>query len=395
MDSARVKVLKFICMLAVGGTERQFVYATKALHEAGLDMHAAVMKRKGPFVDDIQALGIPLDEYNTPSLHSVETLRQQWRLSRDIRARNIEVVHAYGFYGTVFAIPAAKLAGCPVTLAAVRDTGVYLTPWMRRFQKAACHLADGVIANSNAVRDWLINDGVNAKHIHVIRNGIAIPPKRDHASNFRVRQELGIELDAPVVATVCRLTPSKGLDDLLQSAVRVRACLPRVRFLIAGTDLSRPGYKIELEQYAAGLKLGENVRFLGERADVLDILSESDLFVLPSLSEGLSNVLLEAMTASLPIVATDVGGNSEVVEQGKTGLLIPPRNVDELTAAMVQILQCPDMAHRFGDAGRARVVSEFSLEKMLRQTYDLYFSLLEKRNPSRRRMSQFLEQGTE
>jgi len=395
MDDARVKVLKFICMLAVGGTERQFVYATKALHEAGLDMHTAVMKKRGPFVEDIQALGIPLDEYNTPSLHSAETLRQQWRLSRDIRARNIEVVHAYGFYGNVFAIPAAKLARRPVTLAAVRDTGVYLTPWMQRFQKAACNLADGVIANSNAVRDWLVNDHVNAKRIHVIRNGIAIPPKREGVKNFRVRKELGIALDAPVITTVCRLTASKGLEDLLKAAVRITACLPRVQFLIAGTDLSRPGYKVQLEQYAAELRLGKCVRFLGERSDVLDILSESDLFVLPSLSEGLSNVLLEAMTANLPIVATDVGGNPEVVQHGKTGLLIPPRNVDELTAAIMQILQCPDMACRFGDAGRARVVKEFSLESMVRQTQDLYLYLLEKRHPSRLRVSQCVEQRSE
>jgi glycosyltransferase involved in cell wall biosynthesis len=117
--------------------------------------------------------------------------------------------------------------------------------------------------------------------------------------------------------------------------------------------------------------------------------------VLPSLSEGLSNVLLEAMTANLPIVATDVGGNPEVVEHGKTGLLIPPRNVDELTAAIIQILQCPDMASRFGDAGRARVVREFSLESMVRQTQDLYMALLEKRNPARLRVSQYLEQGSE
>jgi glycosyltransferase involved in cell wall biosynthesis len=171
--------------------------------------------------------------------------------------------------------------------------------------------------------------------------------------------------------------------------------LPRVQFLIAGTDLSRPGYKVELERYAADLNLGEKVRFLGERSDILDILSESDLFVLPSLSEGLSNVLLEAMTASLPIVATDVGGNPEVVEHGKTGLLIPARNVDELTAAIMQILQCPDMACRFGDAGRARVIREFSLENMVRQTQELYMALLEKRNPSRLRVSEYLEQGSE
>ena len=395
MNNRKVKVLNFICMLAVGGTERQFVYATKALHEAGLDMHTGVIKRQGVFLKEIETLGIPLNEYRTHSLHSVQTLRQQWHLSQDIRARNIEIVHTYGFYANVFAIPAAKLARRPVTVAAVRDTGVYLTPVMQRFQKAACRLADCVIANSNAVRDWLINDGLNTKRIRVIRNGIAIPSEREGTGSSRIRKELGIPFDAPVVATVCRLTPSKGLEDLLQAAVRVTACLPTVRFLIAGTDLSQPGYKVELERYTDDLKLTGNVHFLGERSDVFNILSESDLFVLPSLSEGLSNVLLEAMTASLPVVATDVGGNPEVVEQGKTGLLVPARNVDELTAAMMQILQCPEMACRFGDAGRARVVTEFSLGNMVRQTQDLYLSLLEKHNPARLRVSQCLEQGSE
>src|SRR5262245_38806224 len=191
MNSGRVKVLKFICMLAVGGTERQFVYATKALHEAGLDMHAGVMKRIGPFVKDIEALGIPLDEYRTHSLHSAQTLRQQWLLRRDIRTRNIEIVHAYGSYANVFAVPAAKLARRPVIVAGVRDTGVYLTPVLRRFQRAACRLADCVVANSNAVRDWLVNDGLNSKRIRVIRNGIAIPPKTGGIETFRVRKELG------------------------------------------------------------------------------------------------------------------------------------------------------------------------------------------------------------
>src|SRR5262249_50247820 len=158
-----------------------------------------------------------------------------------------------GFYANVFAIPAAKIAGNAVTVAAVRDTGVYLTPLMQYFQKTACRLADCVIANSNAVRDWLINDGLNAKRLHVIRNGIAIPPQRAGSENFRVRKELGIAFVAPVVATVCRLTPSKGLEDLLRAAVRVTACLPRVQFLIAGTDLSQPGYKAELEQRAVDL----------------------------------------------------------------------------------------------------------------------------------------------
>jgi glycosyltransferase involved in cell wall biosynthesis len=165
----------------------------------------------------------------------------------------------------------------------------------------------------------------------------------------------------------------------------VIAGLPRVHFLIVGSDLSQPGYRLDLERFAADLNLSTSVHFLGERSDVFDILSESDLFVLPSLSEGLSNVLLEAMVANLPVVATDIGGNPEVVQHGKTGLLIPPKDVDELTAAIMQILQSPDMACRFGHAGRTRVVTEFSLENMVRQTQDLYLSLLEKHNPARMR----------
>jgi glycosyltransferase involved in cell wall biosynthesis len=379
MNPEKIKVLNFVCMLAVGGTERQFVYATKGLQAAGWDMHAGVMKSKGPFLKDIDALGIPLEEYRTPSMYSYQTLRQQLRLRAHIRERNIQIVHAYGFYANVFAIPAARLSRQPVTIAGVRDTGVYLTPTMRRCQKAACRLADCIVANSNAVRDWLVNDGVDPGRITVIRNGIVVPPEKVGGERFSVRKELGIPFDAPVVATVCRLTPSKGLEDLIQAAARVKTSMPRVQFLIAGKDLSQPGYRAQLETYAAQLNVAEQVRFLGEREDVLDILRESDLFVLPSLSEGLSNVLLEAMTASLPVVATNVGGNPEVVEDGKTGLLVPVRNVEELTTSIVRILASPELARGFGGAGRRRVVTEFSLGSMVTHTQDLYLSLLERR----------------
>src|SRR6185503_19860125 len=100
---------------------------------------------------------------------------------------------------------------------------------MRHFQKAACRLADCVIANSNAVRDWLVNDGLNTNRIRVIRNGIAIPPKRAGTQTFRVRKELGIPFDDVLVTTVCRLTLSKGLENLLRAAARVTACLPHVQ----------------------------------------------------------------------------------------------------------------------------------------------------------------------
>jgi L-malate glycosyltransferase len=268
----------------------------------------------------------------------------------------------------------------PIVVASVRDTGVYLTPMMRRGQKMACRFAHSIVANSNAVRDWLVNDGISPDHISVIRNGVVVP-EAYRPSEFPIRKQLGIPLDAPVIATVSRVNRSKGLEYLLQSAVAVLQRLPNARLLIVGEDFNEPGYRAELERLSAQLGLGRSVFFLGERKDISNILQESTVFVLPSLSEGLSNVLLEAMAVGLPIVATNVGGNPEVVEDGKTGLLVPSKNPEELTRALCQILETPNCALRFGDAGRARAIQHFSIQSMVRQVHDLYGALLEKHAP--------------
>jgi glycosyltransferase involved in cell wall biosynthesis len=161
----------------------------------------------------------------------------------------------------------------------------------------------------------------------------------------------------------------------------VARAVPDVRFLIVGSDANEPGYKGELERLAARLNLTTNVWFLGERKDVAEVLKEADLFVLPSLSEGLSNVLLEAMVAKLPIVATNVGGNPEVVEQDKTGLLVPAKDAGALARGLCQMLSNRELAIRFGEAGRRRVATHFSLQDMVNQTQELYLSLLECDHP--------------
>ena len=130
---------------------------------------------------------------------------------------------------------------------------------------------------------------------------------------------------------------------------------------------------------AERLNVTDRVIFAGQRHDVPAILKEANLSVLPSLSEGLSNSLLEAMAAGLPIVATDVGGNPGVVRDGETGILIPPRDPAALCRAMIQVLESPDLAKRFGKAGRERVIANFSLESMVRRTQDLYQELMQNR----------------
>ena len=154
---------------------------------------------------------------------------------------------------------------------------------------------------------------------------------------------------------------------------------PEARFLIVGSSYFDPSYKPKLEKLAVDLNLSERVIFTGERSDVADILQEANLAVLPSLSEGFSNSLLEAMAAALPVVATDVGGNPEIVQEGKTGFLVPACDPEALSQAMIRVLESSELAHRFGHAGYERVSRNFSLASTVRQTEDLYTNLLAER----------------
>jgi glycosyltransferase involved in cell wall biosynthesis len=178
---------------------------------------------------------------------------------------------------------------------------------------------------------------------------------------------------------VCRLNKNKGIEYFLQAAAIVRRQCPRARFLIVGGSYFEPEYKPALERLAANMNLSDVVVFTGERNDIPDVLQEIDISVLPSLSEGLSNSLLESMAAGLPIVATNVGGNPEIVQDGRTGLLVPPRNAEALSTAIIRILQNPDLARRFGEKGYDRVKENFALTATVQRTEDLYMTLLEER----------------
>jgi glycosyltransferase involved in cell wall biosynthesis len=165
----------------------------------------------------------------------------------------------------------------------------------------------------------------------------------------------------------------KGLPFFLEAAAVVAARLPDVYFVIAGDGAERK----KLEEYAVDLGIGRRVLFAGFRTDVPDLLSQAALSVLPSLSEGLSNSLLESMAAGVPVVATRVGGNPEVVDDGVTGLLAPPRDSIALAHAMLDLLDNPDLAARFGAAGKQRIARLFSVERAVRETERLYTGLVE------------------
>ena len=286
-------------------------------------------------------------------------------------------MHTYSFYANVFAVPAARLGRVPVVVASIRDTGAYITPMKRRVQRMTCRLADSVVVNAEAVRRWLVEDGYDERRITVIRNGIDPAPYARKASPGKLHQELGLPPDAPLVAVLSRLSPIKGLEYFLEAAATVAAAAPDVRFLIVGEAEKKDiEYARSLEAYANRLGLGRRVVFTGLRLDVPRVLDEVAVSVLPSLSEGLSNVLLESMAAGVPVVATRVGGTPEAVEEGVTGLLVPPRDAGALALAISRLLTDRALAARLGRAGRGRAVRFFSIDAAVRQTEQLYFTLL-------------------
>lgn len=372
----RIPILTFLTNFLIGGTERQVVNLVKNHDRERFDVHLACFRLKGPLLREMDAAGVALAEYPITTLPSLRTLWQQLRLARYVRKCRVRVVHSFGFYANVFTIPAARIAGADVIVASIRDTGDHLTRVQKTLQKWICRAADHVLVNATAVRDVLVAQGYDAAHISVIPNGIDMARFQDCTRARALRVELGLPQDAPVVAVFSRLNRLKGIEYFLEAAAALIQRFPAVRFLIVGDSISQT-YRDELEARAAALGLGGRVTFTGFRSDVPELLSEVCVSVLPSLSEGLSNVVLEAMAAGVPIVATRVGGTPEMVEDGVTGVLVPVRDSGALAHAIAELLADPARRSAMGAAAQREVKERFSLQATVKSTELLYERLLQ------------------
>lgn len=374
---SRIRLLNVVPTLLTGGTETQFMTLARALNPDRFDLQFACLRHWGPFVDELAARGIPLTEYRVTTFRSLNALRQQARLSRDARRHGIDIVHSYSFYGNVFAIPPARLSA-PVVVASVRDRGLYLTPMQQRVQRHICRLADRVLVNAQAVKDWLVNDGFPASRISIIANGVDISRFQARANPIALRRSLGLPDAARLVAVVSRLHKLKGIEDFLHAAAMVAAAHSDVHFLVVGepSPVDDVAYLNGLSALADGLGIGNRVTFTGRRDDVPALLSAVDVSVMPSLNEALSNVLLESMAAGAPVVATDVGGTTEALEDGRSGIVIQPADPPALAAAIDRLLRDPELARALGARARQTIADRFSLERMVASTAAIYEELL-------------------
>ena len=383
-----IRLFTFMAYLAIGGTERQIFNIRDGLDRDLFRQHLGCF---GRFDDQLSVdlSSTPVEVYRIGKLYGVRAMREVLRLARYLRNERIDVMHAYNFYANVFAIPAARLAGVPVVLGSCRDTGEYWTARQRRVNRLVCRLADGVIVNAEAIKTTLIQEGYAADRITVIHNGIHCPPLKTAADQKAVRQALKVPLDGPLIGVVARLARLKGIEYFIHAAKAVLARLPHAHFLIVGDTCVDPDYREELKQLTARLGLQNCLTYTGFRLDIPEILPALTVSVLPSISgEGLSNSLLESMAAGVPVVATNIGGNPEVVEDGVTGMLVPPKNPEELARAICRMIETRGLAAAMGRAGRQRVIDHFSIDSMIGATQSLYQNLLSRRQNGRRKHSQ-------
>jgi glycosyltransferase involved in cell wall biosynthesis len=290
-----------------------------------------------------------------------------WRLSRVIKQLKPDILHAHDPHGVAMAALAlsmsTQLAKPPLVASRRVDfhlRGSALSRW--KYRQVDCF-----ICASEAIRKMLIADGVPETSAVTVPEGIDLG--RVHAAPpARLHQDLWLPHDAPIVGNVAALVPHKGQKHLIDAAALVVRRVPDARFVIAGEGELRPSLERQIKEH----HLEKHVLLAGFRPDVLSLHKAFDVFAMSSVSEGLGTSLLDAMACGRPIVATTAGGIPEVVVDGQTGLLVPPRDHQAMADAIVRLLSDPELRKRMGAAGAARARTKFSADRMVRETLRLY-----------------------
>jgi glycosyltransferase involved in cell wall biosynthesis len=346
-----------------GGSERQFTVLAQSVDPSKFRLHLGCVSRRGPLGVDFP----DVPEFRLGgSLYGWTSMRARLNLSRHLRRNQIQVAHAFDFYVNLTLIPAARLARVPVVIGSHRQLGDVMTPAQFKAQAVAFRWCDAVLCNSQAAANRLAAAGLPRHKLAVIGN--ALPATSFQAVVPALPRRPGVLR----VGMVARMNAHyKNHAGFLRIAAEIHRRMPETEFLLVGDGPLRP----ELERQAAALGLGERAIFLGDRRDIPAVLASIDVAVLTSDSESLSNVIIEAMAASLPAVAYNVGGNAELVNEQR-GALVAAGDEHEFAIAILRLLSDASLRGRQGGTSRQFAEENFGVDRVRRQYEDLYTRLV-------------------
>ena len=359
-----------------GGAERDLLELARRLDRNKYDLHILYSERDGAMLADVEATKAAMRPLGITSLWSASGLRAVRQARAYLRSRGVGILQGFGIYGSFYAavigrgIPGLKVIAYEFT--PVEPTGLkarLFQPWYYR----SAHL---IVGNSDAVLQAVAaRRGAAGKRLVKIYNGV--DATRFTAAAGASRPQLPpMPIGAPIVGAVGRLNLVKGHDYLVAAWPAVVARFPEARLLLVGP--AWPGDQARIEKAVRESGCGDRIELLGLRRDVPELLRIMDVVALPSLTEGFSNVLIEAGAAGRPVVATRVGGNPEAIVDGETGLLVPPRDPAALAGAIISLLADPERGRRMGLAAQRRVKELYSVERMVEGYDRLYTSLATK-----------------
>lgn len=376
-----IRIAFFAPLLATGGTQRHLQQVLSLLDRRRFEPVVVTLKPGGEIESELRAAGVPVMclELGT-RLGAPSSVRGVLRGARALRRARVDVVHGYQWRPALVGTVVGRLAGARLMLASKRSLTGEDTRARHAWRRIARRV-DTVIVNADALRSEGEAQGMRARWT-LLQNGVDVERFDIGPANAAARVALGLAPDRPVVVTVGRLEGRKGQDVLIAATRELvgHTDRPRPQVLIVGDGPVRSA----LEAQARALGVAADVHLTGNLADVRPALAASDVFVLPSREEGMSNALMEAMAAARPCVATAVGGNPEVLAGGRLGRLVPADDAPALAAAIRGLLDDPQAATALGDAARAHATAAWGAAAQVARLEALYDERLGARGRRRR-----------
>jgi L-malate glycosyltransferase len=372
MNRKPIKIVYLVDFLRTvnAGTEKQLGHLLAALPKSGFSVRL-VSFQGCPFLHNEASVIFPdVTFYSLDAMPDIsKSLLSLLRLFRLLKRFKPDIVHCFFPASNSIGVLVARSAGIRTIVSSRRDMGYHLTKKDIALYKIADIFVSRVICNSEAVRERAIQlEDISKAKMAVIYNGIALDV-RDTGENARKRSN---EIIVGIVANFNRQV--KRVDIFIRAAAIVHKSYPDVKFWVIGDGTLRK----ELESLASSLGLASCLIFLGRRNDVRELLKKMAIGVISSDSEGLSNAIMEYMNAGLPVIATNAGGNAELVHNGVNGFLVPVGDADQLAATTITMLSDTENALSMGEKGYLILTKEFGIENMLNKTIELYNSLLNK-----------------
>jgi len=352
--------------LAIGGLQQVVVNICRAINRDKFHVSVLCLRALGEFVPEVQELAIKV--FFLPQKYGTDYL-SFLKVAKILRHEKPDVIHTHNTQPLIDGTIGALLAGVQTI---VHTDHARVFPDKRRYMFAEwlmSHFAYKVVGVSDDTSRNLVRyEKIAGKKVVTIPNGVDEEKFSIEIDKEAKRRELGISGNGPIIGLGVRLAEGKGINFLLSAMPDIIERFPDITLVIAGDGLA----KAQLEKQSIELGIVRNVLFLGPRLDIPDLLKLFDLYILPSLSEGLPMVLLEAMAAGCPIVATNVGGIPTLIKHGDSGSLVEPGNPNGLAAEIVELLSNRELRNRYAKNGQCAVHKKFSADIMTRKYEQLY-----------------------